>query len=597
MKPDVLLLKNRILSACGYGGALSLRAYPYECLRVDGEGTEVAIGYASTTDLARGIALSVMHIRRGEQSFHIREKRRIEKNGVMLDCSYEGMPTVKTLKLYIDYMAAMGLNRLMLYTEDTYEVKEHPEMGYQRGRYTQAELREIDTYAAEMGVELVGCIQTLSHLSRLLQWDAFADIANDSATLLCDEERTYEFIENCIRAISESIRSRTIHIGLDEAFDVAGGRYKKIHGASDGLSVYTRHVRRVYAICKKYGLSPMMWSDCFFRYSMKEPSYGIQYSANEPIPEAILAAVPRDLGMVYWEYEEQSEAVYDAIIKAHAPLGGAVTVATAAWTWDGQLPYIDYTFKTQVPALEAALKNGIRSVLCTVWQCGGHAGDYFFTLPSLALYGQYAYEGADTREAAVAELLESTASLSLSALRLCDIYHDPRRFVFHGGEKYLTAPLLVNTLCSTENPAEAYLGAAEKMRSYKSERFGMLYSFAADLLELTGLKCELLNTLAPAYKAGDRQALRICTEEKLTRVLALLLSLREQRQKRWLEVQKPYGFFAINQNYGRAIAEMEYTLYRLRSYLSGEVDFLEELEAEILPLQYADDKKFDYDHI
>ena len=114
---------------------------------------------------------------------------------------------------------------------------------------------------------------------------------------------------------------------------------------------------------------------------------------------------------------------------------------------------------------------------------------------------------------------------------------------------------------------------------------------------MAAIKCELLNTVSPAYKARNTELLRICTEEKLTRLLALLHSLREQRQERWLAVQKPYGFSAINQNYGRAIAEMEYSQYRLRTYLSGEVEVLEELEAEIEGFPYATKLKSIYDNI
>lgn len=49
----------------------------------------------------------------------------------------------------------MGYNTLMLYTEDTYEVDGQPYFGYMRGRYSKAELRELDDYAAEKGMELI----------------------------------------------------------------------------------------------------------------------------------------------------------------------------------------------------------------------------------------------------------------------------------------------------------------------------------------------------------------------------------------------------------------------------------------------------------
>ena len=200
-------LKNKICRTCGYEGALSFTAHASDRLTAEGNGTQVCLGYSSITDFCRAISLSIMKIRAGETAFSIDQRRRIETTGIMLDASYEGMLTVESIKEYIDYMAAMGLNLLMLYTEDTYEVKKYPQMGYQRGRYTKEEFAEIDAYARSMGVELIGCIQTLGHMKHVMKWAAFADIAESSTLLLPGEEKTYEFIEECIKTISENITS------------------------------------------------------------------------------------------------------------------------------------------------------------------------------------------------------------------------------------------------------------------------------------------------------------------------------------------------------------------------------------------------------
>lgn len=590
-------LKSRIFKACNFDGNLDITSYIADRLIVDGTSASVSIGCSGISDFCRGISLSIMKIREGEKEFHIEQKRRIKTTGVMLDASYEGMLTVDSIKQYIDYMAAMGLNMLMLYTEDTYEVPKYPQMGYQRGRYTQAELREIDSYAKEMGVELIGCIQTLGHMSQVVKWADFADITENDALLLPGEERTYEFIEECIKTISENISSRRIHVGLDETFGLCEGRYKELHGESDPLEVYTDHICRVYDICKKYGLEPMMWSDCFFRFSMKNPGYGIQYSATEPINPRILEKVPKDMEMVYWEYEEQEQKIYDAIIKAHKPLGGNCIMATACWTWDGQLPYIDYTFKTQVPALRAAIDNGLETAFATLWASGGKSGDYFWTLPTLAIYGQYGYEGADTSYEAVSKLLKNCTGMDMEALKLCDPYHSPERFMFYFGERYVDCPVLINTVGRTDNPSDEYKEASEKMRTYKSDKWDVLYGFAADLLELVSIKCELINKLQPAYASGDMEYLKKAANELIPRTLELLHSLREQRQTRWLEVQKPFGFGRINSTYGTAIAEMAYTKARLDSYVKGEVSSLDELNQENLGFAYADDKKCEFRYI
>ena len=90
--------------------------------------------------------------------------------GVMIDCSRDAVYTVETLKEYIKVLAAMGYNALLLYMEDVYELEGEPYFGYLRGKYTKNELREIDEFAKNSGIELIPCIQTLAHLGGITRW-------------------------------------------------------------------------------------------------------------------------------------------------------------------------------------------------------------------------------------------------------------------------------------------------------------------------------------------------------------------------------------------------------------------------------------------
>lgn len=581
-------LKKKICTTCSFNGELNVTATQSDRLTVDGNGFDVKIGYADITDFCRGVSLAIGHIRKGEKEFHIEQKRRIKTTGIMFEMCGDSTMRVESAKEYIDYMAAMGLNMLMLYTEDTYYVERYPEMGYLRGRYTPEEFREIDAYASQMGVELIGCVELFGHMSQFLKWKKYDEIAENADILLPGEPKTYEFIEECIKTISENISSRRIHIGLDETFGLCEGKYKAIHGVSDPLEVYTEHIIKVYDICKKYGLKPMMWSDNFFRYSMKNPNYGIQYSATEPINPKILEKVPKDMEMVYWEYEEQSQEVYDSIIKAHNPLGGKCIMATAAHTWDGQLPYLDYIFNTNVPALEASVDNNLETAFVTAWTNEPYsASDIFWTLPALALYAQYSYDGADTGYDGVKELLKNCTDMDLDILKPMNVYHSEKRFHFYYGEKYLYCPTLINTIGSFTNPAEEFKKSADEVRSFKSERWNELYEFCADILDAVALKSELLNNLQKAYFKKDTKYLETVSSEKLTWLIEMLESLRKRKQDRWLKVKKPFGFQRTNYLYGGAIADAMYAKSRLDSYLNGEISKIEELEEEIHGYEYA----------
>ena len=90
--------------------------------------------------------------------------------GVMLECSRNAVMNVASVKKYAEILKKMGYNTLMLYTEDTYEVEGQPYFGHLRGKYTKAELKEIDAFCNRLGIELIPCIQTLAHLNAIFQW-------------------------------------------------------------------------------------------------------------------------------------------------------------------------------------------------------------------------------------------------------------------------------------------------------------------------------------------------------------------------------------------------------------------------------------------
>ncbi|MBQ6950606.1 MAG: family 20 glycosylhydrolase, partial [Clostridia bacterium] len=177
----------------------------------------------------------------------------IKRLGTMIDCSRNAVMKKDAVKKWIDITAQMGYNCLMLYTEDTYEIKGQPYFGYLRGRYTQAELREMDAYAKEKGMELIPCIQTLAHLRSIFRWPVYDDVHDCHDILLLEEEKTYQLIDDMLRTCSECFESRTVNVGMDEAMFMGLGKYLKKHGYQNRTELLLRHVQKVAKIAEKYG--------------------------------------------------------------------------------------------------------------------------------------------------------------------------------------------------------------------------------------------------------------------------------------------------------------------------------------------------------
>ena len=157
--------------------------------------------------------------------------------GVMLDCSRDAVYTVETLKNYFRLLKKMGYNSVQLYTEDTYEIEGEPYFGYLRGRYSKSELKELNTYAEDMGIELIPCIQTLAHLGGITRWAEYRGITDTGDILLVGEERTYELIEHMFQTCAECFTSRRINIGMDEAHMVGLGAYLDKYGYQNRFDI------------------------------------------------------------------------------------------------------------------------------------------------------------------------------------------------------------------------------------------------------------------------------------------------------------------------------------------------------------------------
>ena len=163
----------------------------------------------------RALNYAIHHME--EDEFQYQEHVCFERNGLMLDCSRNAVFTVEKVKFLIKTLAKLGMNVLMLYTEDTYEVEGQPYFGAYRGKYTKDEIKELDAYASMFGVELVPCIQTLAHLHNALKWPRMDKIRDSADILQPEKEETYQFIEKLLSSVKEDFSTNRVHLGMDEA--------------------------------------------------------------------------------------------------------------------------------------------------------------------------------------------------------------------------------------------------------------------------------------------------------------------------------------------------------------------------------------------
>ena len=118
------------------------------------DGNTGKIGYVSTSSFCRLLTMLVGHAKQNKP-LHLEETIAFDEVGISLDLSRGAVLKPDAVMEYMRYMATMGLDYVLLYVEDTYTIPELPYFGYMRGRYTEDELRAIDRYGVELGIEVI----------------------------------------------------------------------------------------------------------------------------------------------------------------------------------------------------------------------------------------------------------------------------------------------------------------------------------------------------------------------------------------------------------------------------------------------------------
>lgn len=506
----------------------------------------------------------------------------IKELGAMIDCSRNGVLSVSGAKLLIKYFALMGYNYIMLYTEDTIEVKDYPYFGYLRGRYSKQEIGEIETYCDIFGIELIPCIQTLAHLNQAFRWDSFKEIWDTDDILLAGDDKTYQFIESLIKTCSEYYRTRKIHIGMDEANHLGLGKYLKINGLQNRMEVMLKHLERVISICSKYDMKPMIWDDMFFHFA-----------GGDDIPQEVINMTPKEVALVYWNYYTQKKERYEVMFSKHLKFNNDIVFAAGAWSWGGIVPDNLFSIGAAKAAIPAAKEKGINNVMITLWGDDGSECSFLSMLPSLMVYSELNYN-REFNETALEKNFKAMTGINYKDYLLLDT--SPRTkgiekdfFGFHPAKYLLFQDTLAGIFDLNLIPYETanhYKEAAKKLNELLPSVPGVFEAlFKANklLCEIISLKADLGLELRKNYREGNKEVLQDLANNRITLIISLIENFHEEFHKVWLQMFKSFGWEIQDIRYGGLIMRLNNVRNILLNYVENRIDVIEELEENILP--------------
>lgn len=506
--------------------------------------------------------------------------------GTMLDCSRNAVMTVDAVKRWIDLTAKLGCNTLHLYMEDTYEVDGHPYFGHLRGRYSKAELKQIDAYAAAHGMQVIPCIQTLAHVNALFHWPVYREIRDAADILLTGDERTYALVDGMFRTLRECLRTNIVNIGMDEADLLGLGKYLTLHGYRDRFSILMEHLRRVSEMAKKYGFELLMWGDMFFRLA------GGDYFTNfnqDPklgeIPEEVRQLVPENIHLVYWDYFSRDRQSYERNIDAHNAIKSGSWFAGGLWTWAGFAPHNTFSIATMREAMKACHAKGVENVVMTMWGDNGAECSKFAVLPALFTVSQMAQDIDDVET--IHANFEREFGIPFEDFRALDLIgtqNDSAEAIYNP-EKYLLYcdPFMGqfdNRVKSGD--AAGYADCAARLAVYADHaEYGYLFRSLRALCAFLSVKADLGIRTRAAYLSGDKKAAKaLCTDydAALERLAAFYAAYEQQ----WMHENKPQGFDVVDLRIGGQRQRLLHCRDRLLAYAEGQLDRIAELEEPVL---------------
>ncbi len=307
----------------------------------------------------------------GLPCLHIEDWPDFQDRGVYYDVCRGRVPKLERLLELADQLARCKINHLQLYIEHTFLFRAHPNIGKGASPLTAEDILTLDAYCAARGIELVPSLAAFGHLATVLKHPEYHHLAEDCGVgkyqnpqddrpAWCHHKawslspavpEIYVFLDSLFREFLPLFRSKRFNICCDEIFDLGLGQSYELCKAKGKGVVYLDHIRKVQALCAKYGKSIMFWGDIIRNY-----------------PE-LIKDIPPDATVLDWGYGANHK--FDAIEDFKA-VGLPFFACPGTSSWVSLFPRLPEAMANIHGFAAAGARQGAQGLLNTDWGDGGH---------------------------------------------------------------------------------------------------------------------------------------------------------------------------------------------------------------------------------
>lgn len=483
--------------------------------------------------------------------------------GITDDISRGPVPTMETIKQTIARLSEYKINKFNFYIEHVFCYKNHPDIGPVGGCLSADDIREIDAYAKQYHIELVGGQQSFGHLEHVLDKPKYMYMAESPLNpyLISPANKdTYKFLGELYDEIAPAFSSKLFNISCDETQGLGDGQSKALVEKEGVGPVYAGHIIKVHDMLASHGKRIMMWADIALKY-----------------PE-MLGTLPGDIIFLPWGYspEDNFNHMLDPISKT----GHDFIVCPGVNCWGRMFPNID----NAIPNISHFSRDGYLhhalGVLNTTWDDDGenlfgynwyplvwgaetswnpysHSITTFNEKFSQSFYGT----PDDSAALGIAQFTEANRTMDFANLGDDRYWPWPPNSTFPSSA---TAMAEAKRLLSIANAAEAKFLAAKKSAIYNQENLDYPL-FAARRMQ------ELARRRLSYYENARRYGRILKTQDNKQAVLSTLAEMRKDLEKTrdgvagifaqyrdlWLHENRPYWLDNNKEKYDGLIARID----------------------------------------
>ena len=273
--------------------------------------------------------------------------------GWMDDISRGPVPSVEFLKREIETMAQYKMNFFNLYTEHVFKLEAYPDIAPTDG-LTAAEIKELETFAAQYHIEIFGNQQCLAHAEKTLRIPFYQDMADTKSNYNPGADKIHEFLKYQLETTAKAYQSPFFNIDCDETEALGNGRAADFVKNNGGAGqTYANHIKWVYDILKKQGKRVMMWGDIAAKDSI------------------ITAQLPKDMLMIVWSYAPSDS--YVGMLQPFKKQNLEFMVAPGMSMWSTVYPSYDTYTKNIANLVRDGYQNGALGMMNTAWDDSGES--------------------------------------------------------------------------------------------------------------------------------------------------------------------------------------------------------------------------------